>query len=124
MRYSPLMSFTGFAAMVALACCTDTGPIKTGPDSYMISTRVALGGPSSASGEALQEANTFCAASGKEILMDHISSYECALHGGCGEAQVFFYCLPPGDPQLHRAKFRRDPNVKVDVDVHHDQDQQ
>jgi len=73
------------------AACTDTGPIKIGPDTYAISTRVSLGGPASAKGQALQEANAFCSTQGMEILLQHERSSECALHGGCGEAEIEFY---------------------------------
>jgi S1-C subfamily serine protease len=102
--------FAQFLMLSALFGCTDSGPIKTGPDSYTISIRVPFGGPASASGNALKEANVFCESNGKEILVDHVQSSECALHGGCGEAQIFFYCLASGDPQLQRPKFRRAPN--------------
>ena len=43
-----------------LAGCADSGPMKVGPDTYTISTRVPFGGPASAKGQALKEANTFC----------------------------------------------------------------
>lgn len=80
--------------LLILGGCTDTGAIQTGPNSYSISTRVPFGGPSSASGQALSEANWFCGSINKQISLTNISSYECALHGGCGEAQIFFQCLP------------------------------
>ena len=103
-------------AMLALTGCTDTGPIKVGPDTYTISTRVPFGGPASAKGQALQEANTFCESKGREILLDHVQASECALHGGCGEAEIFFYCLAANDPQLKRPRFSTEPNQKVEID--------
>jgi hypothetical protein len=102
--------------VLGLIGCTNTGALKTGPDSYMISTRVPFGGPASASGDALRDANQFCASLRKEILLDHIQSSECALHGGCGEAQVSFFCLAPDDSQLRRLKLRNDPNFKLEID--------
>ncbi len=117
MRKETSVKLTIFCtALLALAGCTDTGPIKIGPDTYTISTRVALGGPASAKGEALQEANTFCGSQGKEILLNHVDSSECALHGGCGEAEIMFYCLAPGDPQLKRPQFKSDPNERIEID--------
>lgn len=98
-----------------LAGCTDTGPIKIGPDTYTISTRVPLGGPASAKGEALQEANSYCSSQGREILLQHEQSSECALHGGCGEAEIEFYCLLPGDPMLKRPEFKAEPNQRVEI---------
>ena len=88
--------------LTAIVGCTDTGPIKIGPDTYTISTRVAFGGPASAKGQALEEANTFCQSKEREMLLGHIEASECALHGGCGEAEIDFYCLLPNDPQLKR----------------------
>jgi hypothetical protein len=102
--------------LVTVVCCTDTGPIKVGPDTYTISTRVPFGGPASAKGQALQEAATFCESIQREILLDRMQSSECALHGGCGEAEIYFACLTSGDPQLKRPKFQSDPNLKIEVD--------
>ena len=101
---------------LALVACTDTGPIKIGPDTYTISTRVPLGGPASAKGQALREANAFCSTHGREILLQHEQSSECALHGGCGEAEIAFYCLEAGDPMLKRPQLRAEPNQRIEVD--------
>ena len=100
---------------LALAACTDTGPIKIGPDTYTISTRVPLGGPASAKGQALQEANAYCSTQDREILLQHEQSSECALHGGCGEAEIEFYCLQAGDPMLKRPTLRAEPNQRIEV---------
>lgn len=100
---------TSAALVLLLAGCTNTGAMSIGKDSYMISTRVPFGGPSSASGEAIQSANVHCASLGRQVQLDHIASYECALHGGCGEAQITFMCLNASDPGLHRANLRREP---------------
>ena len=98
------------AAVMALGSCTDTGPIAIGANTYTISTRVALGGPAAAKGEALKEASSFCTSQGKEMLLQREHSDECALHGGCGEAEIFFNCLAPGDPRLRNPRFRSGPN--------------
>jgi hypothetical protein len=81
-----------------------------------ISTRVPFGGPASAKGEALQEANAFCESKEREMLLQHTQSSECALHGGCGEAEIEFYCLMPNDPQYTRLKNHTEPNLKIEVD--------
>jgi len=106
----------GALALALLSGCSDSGPIKVGPDTYTISTRVPLGGPASAKGQALKEANAFCLSQGKEILLDHMQASECALHGGCGEAEIFFFCLASNDPQLKRQKYSSDPTQKIEID--------
>ncbi|WP_186055202.1 hypothetical protein [Burkholderia gladioli] len=92
-------------ATVLLVACTNTGAIKIGPDTYSVSTRVPLGGPASAKGEALQTANSYCQSQQRELLVDRMQSGECALHGGCGEAEVTFYCLKAGDSALARPHY-------------------
>lgn len=110
------MRYSVVSMLALMAACTDTGPIKVGPDTYTISTRVPFGGPSSAKGQALQEASAFCQGQKRELLLDHIQSDECALHGGCGEAEIFFFCLAPDDPQFKRSRFRPDPTTKIEVE--------
>ncbi len=73
-----------------------------GPDTYQVSTRVPLTGAAGAQSDALKTANEYCTSLGRQILLQHSASGECALHGGCGNATVTFYCLKPGDPALHR----------------------
>jgi hypothetical protein len=106
----------GAFSLALLAGCTDSGPIKVGPDTYTISTRVPFGGPASAKGQALKEANVFCESQNREILLDHMQASECALHGGCGEAEIYFFCLVRGDPQLRRQKYSPDPTQKIEID--------
>ena len=104
-----------FIAITVLTGCTNTGPIKIGPDTYTISTRVPFGGPASAKGQALQGANAFCESQRKEILLDHIQSSECALHGGCGEAEIIFLCLAADDQQLKRPRLHTEPNQRIEI---------
>lgn len=106
----------GALVIALLAGCADSGPVKVGPDTYSISTRVPLGGPASAKGQALKEANSFCEAQGKEILLTRMQASECALHGGCGEAEIMFLCLAAGDPQLKRPTFSPEPTQKIEID--------
>ena len=97
-----------------LVACADTGPIAIGKDMYSISVRVPLSGPSGAKGQALQEANAFCARQNKLVLLDHENSYECALHGGCGEAEISFLCLTADDPRYNAPhELRKDNGVSA-----------
>ncbi|WP_256352980.1 MULTISPECIES: hypothetical protein [unclassified Pseudomonas] len=66
--------------------------------------------------QALKEANIFCESQGREILLDHMQASECAFHGGCGEAEIYFFCLVKDDPQLKRQKYSPDPTQKIEID--------
>ena len=59
----------------------DSHPMQIGKDTYSISVRVPVSGPSRAKGQALQEANAFCAKQNRQVLLDHENSYGCALPG-------------------------------------------
>ena len=87
MRQLLLMAFA-----LALTGCTTTAPVQTADGNWMISARVPLSGQSGALNQALGEANTFCASQGKVVRLVSNTSQECALHGGCGEAQISFAC--------------------------------
>jgi hypothetical protein len=93
-----------------LVGCADTGPQQIGKDTYAISVRVPFSGPSGAKGQALEEANAFCARQHRQVLLDHENSYECALHGGCGEAEITFLCLTADDPRYNPPHEMRNDN--------------
>ena len=100
----------------ALAGCADNGPTtsKIGKDWYRTFVRVPFNGPSGAKGEGLKEANAFCAKLGRQMLLYHEHSYECALNDGCGEAVIYFLCLTEDDP-LYKARYqqRLDEGVSI-----------
>jgi len=60
---------------------------------------------------AVVEAGSFTRAAG----MLGVAAPAIALHGGCGEAQITFYCLKPDDPQLQRPKFRAEANQRIEI---------
>ena len=97
--------------VVLLTGCSNTGPLKIGKDTYTVSTRVAFSGEAGAKGDALNEANIFCAMQGKQMLLKNQKSNECALHGGCGEAEIIFWCLSEDDPRYTEAQLRKDNGV-------------
>ena len=97
--------------VAALCGCADTGAQKIGKDTYTISVRVPFSGPSGAKGQALKEANQFCASLHREMLLDSENSYECVLHGGCGEAEIHFLCLTEDDPRYVAAHLQKDNGV-------------
>jgi len=95
-----------------LTSCANTGAIKIGKDQYVVSVRVPFSGPSGAKGDALKEATAFCSSQNKQMLLQTENSYECALHGGCGEAEITFLCLDENDPRYTaQRQMRKDSGV-------------
>ena len=101
------------AIVLLLSACADSGPQMIGKDTYMESVRVPFSGPSGAKAEAMQSALRFCASQGKQLMLDSINSYECALHGGCGEAEIMFFCLKEDDPRYQAARLRAQPSTVI-----------
>jgi hypothetical protein len=78
--------------LLALTGCATTAPVRTAEGTWMVSARVPISGQSGALNQALGEASTFCASQGEVVKLVSNTSKECALHGGCGEAQITFTC--------------------------------
>jgi hypothetical protein len=78
--------------LFTLTGCETTAPVRTADGNWMISARVPFSGQSGALNQALSEANTFCASQRQVVKLVANTSQECALHGGCGEAQITFTC--------------------------------
>lgn len=78
--------------LLALTGCSSTGALNIAPDTYRVSVRVPFSGEAGAQDKALKQANDFCRFKGKTVSMVTQRSNECALHGGCGEAQIDFKC--------------------------------
>ncbi len=76
----------------ALAACASTDPVRTAGGTYMVSNRVALGGEAGALNAAIDHAGNFCAKQNKTVTLVAQTVRECALRGGCGEAQITFRC--------------------------------
>ena len=80
-------------AILCLAGCVTSNPVPMGNGVYMVSARVPFSGETGAKSKALQEGSTFCTGQGATLQLISTDSHECALHGGCGEAQVTFKCV-------------------------------
>ena len=103
-----ILAAIGLVGMIFGAACSNTGAMKIGNDEYQISTRVPFSGPAGAKGKAIQTANMYCAQLGKEMMLKNVTSSECALHGGCGEAEIDFMCLAADDPRYQSPNLRKD----------------
>jgi hypothetical protein len=87
------------AVISVLSACASTGAAMIGKDTYLASARVPFDGESGAKAKALRDAEASCHAQGKLMKLVEMNSHECALHGGCGEAQVTYMCLAKDDPR-------------------------
>jgi hypothetical protein len=84
-----------------------------GKDTYMESVIVHFGGPVQAKTEAMQSAYRMCASQGKQVMLDSLNSHMCGLPGGCGEAEITFFCLSEDDPRYQANKLRSQPNTVI-----------
>lgn len=101
--------------ILCLVACANSGPQPIGKDTYIESVRVSLSGQSGAKTEALTTANKHCAQEGKKLLLDHITSSECALHGGCREAEITYLCLDGNDPRFKSPHMEKDADTVIQV---------
>lgn len=86
-------------ALLLVGACASTGATMIGKDTFVSSARVPFAGESGAKAKVLQEAAASCQAQGKLMKLVDMNSHECALHGGCGEAQITYMCLSKDDPR-------------------------
>lgn len=102
---SSVIAFTLLAllALLALVGCASSGIQQAGRDTYTVSVRAPFSGPVRAKGDALKQANAFCAKRSKQIELVSQKSNECMLHGGCGEAEIIFMCLDATDPRYGKS---------------------
>ena len=101
------------AAGLVLGGCATTSPTKIGRDTYSVSARVPFAGPTGAKGDAFKSATAFCGKQDKYVQLLTENSYECALHGGCGEAEITFLCLDEKDPRYTANQMRKDNGVST-----------
>lgn len=90
----------GAVALFSVAACATTGVQMIGADTFLTSARVPFNGESGAKAKVLQSAAASCRADGKMMKLVSLTSHECALHGGCGEAEATFMCLAGDDPRF------------------------
>ncbi len=94
-----LFSLIGLAL---LSACASSGALKIGNDTYMSTSRVPFSGEAGAKEQILKVAENYCRTIGKEVKVTEITSHECALHGGCAEAQATYMCLSKDDPRYQQ----------------------
>ena len=81
------------STVIFFTACTATTPVLRADGSYMVAARVPLSGQSGAKSKAIEQGQAFCRGQNKTLQLVSDTSQECALHGGCGEAEIIFNCV-------------------------------
>jgi S1-C subfamily serine protease len=100
---SPMRHLTTFilvTVVLLVGCSTNQEAVSTGKDTYMISSWVPFGFRPQAESNATANANRYCSIRGKKMKLVKITSNECMLRGGCGEAQITFSCVDNDGPRF------------------------
>lgn len=101
--------------MALVSCAQSSGVLKMGPDTYSVSVYAApvRGGITGAKRIAFKEANEYCTALGKEILISNTALGDSASIGHFygGTTDITFLCLDKGDTQLKRPNYN--PPTKI-----------
>jgi hypothetical protein len=102
------------ASLALTACAMSSGILPMGPDTYTISVHAApaRGGEVGAKGIAIREANAYCTNLGKQLLVIHTNSGPGAMPGG--DFGMEFRCLAPGDPELVRPTYSKEPDTVIE----------
>src|SRR5690349_398851 len=103
----------GLAALLA-ACVSTSEVVPAGKDSYMIVGR-AQGGMNAGKGqiEAVKAANSYCAQTGKVMVIRRTDTAGNAGFGGEHDTLIFS-CVAENDPEYQRPNLRKDPTTVVE----------
>lgn len=105
----------GVLVVLGLSSCGTTGSVLSlGPDTYKVtaSRHGTRGGLASAEDAALEEANKYCQAQGRRILVTNMAAQP---YGNLPSYSVSFRCLKEGDPELARPTYEASPTSVIEV---------
>ena len=96
----PLITALIFSILL-FGCATSTGVMPAGPDTYTITTNARVGlGAAGAIKRAVQDANAYCASSGKKmktVRTPRLSSRKNFVGDDIPTYNLTFRCLATGD---------------------------
>jgi len=98
-----------------IAGCANSGAQPIGKDTFLASVRVPFSGSTGAKTDALITANRHCEQLGKKVLLTRITSSECALRGGCGEAEITYMCLNEDDSRFKSPRLEKDADTVIRI---------
>ena len=106
----------GLGVALALSACgtvaRSTGAMQLGPDTYRVASRASLGNVGESQKMALTEAQSYCKAASKELMVAGTRLLEAP---GGGPFEVTFRCLAVGDSELQRPNLQPTPNTIIQV---------
>lgn len=111
-----MRSFLVVVSAIAVGGCTsNTGILPAGPDTYIMTKKVALvlGGVTEAEKEALTAANDFCDQKGLKFVPNVMGP----VPNGIEQPNTFtvtFRCLSPNDPAVAKYQLGQAPSVIVE----------
>lgn len=107
-----------FVLLLAFAsgCATNTGVVKIGEDTYMVSRQgwIATQSVGSIKAEAYKEANAYCIKEGKRLMPVSTNATSGVLGRSYPEAELQFMCLSESDYELRRPKLMPLPDVRIE----------
>jgi len=94
-------------ALAIVGCAQNSGVVRIGPDTYMVSRQAATGfaGLATLKAKAMTDANAYCDKQGKTAQITHSEeSQPPYVLGNFPRSEVQFMCLTAGDPEQGRPK--------------------
>lgn len=95
------------SALTLAGCASNSGVVRIGPDTYMVSRQAATGfmGLAKIKAKAFGEANAYCDKQGRIAQVTHTrDSSPPYILGNYPRSEIEFMCLRPGDPESGRPK--------------------
>lgn len=97
----------GLAVVMLAGCASNSGVVRIGPDTYMVSRQAATGfmGLAKIKAKAFGEANAYCDKQSRVAQVTHTEdSRPPYIFGNYPRSEVQFMCLDPKDPEAGRPK--------------------
>ena len=98
-------------AILVTGCASNSGVVRTGPDTFMVSRQAATGfsGSGTLKAEAVREANEYCLSQKKKLqVVNTAEAQPPYILGNFPKAEVQFMCLDANDSELARPKLSKE----------------
>ena len=112
---SSILAVVAMYAAAIVSCASSSGVMKLGPDTFTASAAnsPARGGMPGARHTVILQANDYCTAMGKEILVTNETTAR-TNDAGAGSANITFQCLSRDDPALQRPQYEKPADTVIE----------